>query len=680
MAKKEASLPAPPGLRHIQRLRDEAISQSDSQRKRWEKIAQVRIGDHPINIPDGFKNTTKEVRVRIVADTVRRLVSSLTINMPTIAVTPSGPGRAAQENATLREKWSTALLEDMDSARLPFRPFRGGMDHAVTFGIGIWKMVYTPHTWHDYPTSKTMFGKRIGRLDEKESTSLSESRELYKQGRIPLAWQAVDPRTWWGFMTEGGLRECVEVTTRTVTSIESDFGLTYHEGTRTFLPSQVSAPYVEGHRPGSSSEEEKQFVEHWNPYHVSYMADDTILKQFGHAYHRTPYFPFFGLSNSTEMLWKQAESVVEQMVDKEMELDELLTMKHNWAHLAAYPMGTIEGPQGTPGLTVRPGPDGKAQNQLMPEITYKAGVFKGMPSGWHMGWVNPPPVGQDLSEMIQFLLGELKEAVPNVLKGMGGPEQPGYAINQLMTAARQVYDPIRDNASLAIQEMTKFVWWLIENVIKEKLYVLGDAPRKIRGQPQKRWLGFGPKDIFGYYSCTARIVPLLPSNRIAEGSFFMQQWQGGGIPRRMYLEDGMHIPNPEEIMEERVVEDMVYAGQGPLFDAMVKRALERSHELDVIEEAERKARLAAMPLPPGVEEMLDQEQAGQGPPPPGFGGGMEGVPAPENLAAEPGLNMPLEGAMPGMAPMGGPPAPGGRPAGVERQPSTLMLPGGIPGE
>ena len=667
--------PSPPSVRHIQRLRDEANSQGKTQRARWDHIADVRRGQHALSIPDGFKKTTKEVKIRIIADTIRRLVSSLSINMPTIAVTPAGPGRVAQENATLREKWSTGLLEELDCARLPFRPFRGSMDHGVSFGLAVWKLVYTPYTWHDYPTARVMFGKGIGRLDKNETESLGDAREMYKQGRIPLAWQSVDPRTWWGFMTEGGLRESVEVTKRTIASIEGDYGVAYDLNLGKFNPEQVSPPYVQQHEPSSSTEEQREFIEHWDRDWVTYMVDDVVLKQFQHGYRRVPYFPFFGLSNSTEMLWKQAESVVEQMVDKETELDELLTMKHNWAHLAAYPMGTIEGPQGTPGLAAKVGPDGKAHGQLMPEIGFKAGVFKGMPPGWKMGWIVPPNVGQDLSEMIQFLVGELKEAVPNVLKGMGGPEQAGYAINQLMTAARQVYDPIRDNASLAIQEMIKFVWWLLEHKIKEKIYILGDAPTKGRGKPQKKWLGLGPKDIFGYYQCTARIVPLLPSNRIAEGSFFMQQWQGGGIPRRMYLEEGMHIPNPEEVMEERVVEDMVYSGQGPLFDAMVKRALERSHELDVIEEAERKARLAAMPLPPGVEEMLAQEQGL-----PGEGAAMPGVPAPENLAAEPGLNMPLEGAMPGMAPMGGPPPPGGRPAGVERQPSTLMLPGGIPGE
>src|SRR3989304_4786337 len=193
----EAAVGKPaPTIEYINPLLAENEMATSAERQDWDTIAEVRAGKHVLNVPPPWNRLVRPIHVKAVADTIRRVVASLTLTMPSVAVPAAGLSYKYQENATLREKWSTALLAEMDSAHLPDRPFRQGMDHAVSFGEGIWKLVYTPHTWFDYPTSRSMFDKGITELSKSEERKLNQNRDTYKRGRVPFAWRAVDPRTY----------------------------------------------------------------------------------------------------------------------------------------------------------------------------------------------------------------------------------------------------------------------------------------------------------------------------------------------------------------------------------------------------------------------------------------------------------------------------------------------------
>ncbi|MDP2728049.1 MAG: hypothetical protein Q8P59_10970, partial [Dehalococcoidia bacterium] len=309
-----------------------------------------------------------------------------------------------------------------------------------------------------------------------------------------------------------------------------------------------------------------------------------------------------------------------------------------------------------------------------PDIEFKSGVFKAIPPGWKAGWMEAPHSGKDLNDAIKDIKEDLEDIIPNVLKGVSiGGRTAGYAINQMITTARLVFDPISDNAAVALSKMVQFMWRLIEKKIKEKVYVLGEDPNSTEATAKgKKWLGLGPDDIFGYYACTVNIAPLVPENRIAEGQFGLQAWQAKAIPWRMYLEDFLKVPNPDEIMMERLVEDEVYMGEGSLHGWAVQQAMKLAEMDQVLKDQQQTAMLSGVSLPPGIEERM----GGMGGPPPGMAAG-PGLPGLSGLAPSPGGpggQMPLApgaGAVPGVP--GAPPNPG---AGLPG--NTMPIPGGPP--
>lgn len=690
---KKPKRPAPTA-EYIRHLRAESELDSLDDMDEWAKVARVRAGTEPVNIPPPWNKIARPIHTKATADTIRRVVASLTLTMPTVAVPAAGLNYKYQENATLREKWSTAMLAEMDAAFLPDRPFRQGMDHAAAFGTGIWKLVYTPNSWFDYPEAQSMFGKDIAALTRAQERKLKSTREMYKQGRIPFAWRAIDPRTFWSWESEGRMVRCMEVTERPIADILGHFP---DADLSNLEPEDVGRAQVKNKTP--TKRNIRKFYEYWDDTWVTYMVDNIMLDQWEHGYGEVPYFRFYGLSDASKPAGHQGESVVAHIIDKEIAVDDMMAMKYVWAFLTAFPMGTIEGPEGGQTLAGQPvGPEGEGEQQLGPDIEFKSGVFKAIPPGWKAGWMEAPHSGKDLNDAIKDIKEDLDEIIPSVLKGVSvGGRTAGYAINQLITTARLVFDPISDNAAVALGKMVQFMWRLIEKKIKEKVYVLGEDPNSTEATDKgKKWLGLGPDDIFNYYACTVNIAPLVPENRIAEGQFGLQAWQAKAIPWRMYLEEFLKVPNPDEIMMERLVEDEVYMGQGSLHQWAVQQAMKLAEMDQILKEQQQAAMLSGVQLPPGIEErMAGGMAAGPGLPTPGGlapspgspGGQMPLAPGAEMVPGVPGgppsgpgmpNTMPLPGGPPnpGLVP---PPALGGRAAGVGIQPNTQGLPGGVPG-
>lgn len=659
LTRGRTSEPAPE-VGYIKELVQEADTQAAPTRKRWELIRQVRSRQHAIQIPEEFRKTNKEVRTHFVGDILRTVKSSLTANFPSFTVPPAGPGDTKQRNSSLREKWSNAALLQMDSARLPKRVWPRLMDHAVTYGVGVSKLVYLPNAWADYPQANLLTKRNVLRMSDAEYQATVAQREEYKQGRLPFAWQAVDPRTWWGFYGEGQLRECVEVSERTVNEITSRYNVSW-DGTK-LRPGTVSEPYARDNAP-STTRSTRTFVEHWTPEWVTYLCDDVVLQRWRHGYGKVPYFPFYGLSNDTADPGQEMESVVEHILDIVVLFDNLLTMWQNWAYLAAYPSAVVSGLENSGPLQLV---DGTGEDQMGPDnlMRYVPGAAQVLPPGWKREYEQPPPVGRDLMTIADLLRQFIERVIPDIMRGVGHAGDAGYALNQLLTAARLVYDPITDNASLSLGEQIKFVWWLLQHRVGEKVYVWGDSTE---GKTSK-WLGLAPNDIFDYYSVVCKVEPLLPSNLIAEGQFWGQQAQGKLVTRNYARERGLRIENPEEMEDAVIVQDAL--DEPDMRQWIKSRALKLAGMLDEVEQAKQDAAMAAAPLPPGIEARLNGG-------PPGMGGGAPGVPGFDSLAPMPGNGMPLQppppeapGVPPGMG--------GGRAAGVGIQPNTQGLPGGLP--
>lgn len=670
-------LPPPSGA-DLRRFYENAQEQSAGFRQRAELVARVRAKKHEVPVPKRYEGTTAAVKTHFIGDILRRANAHLGLNYPTVRVPPMGESPDDLANATRREEFTTAALLQMDAERMPKRPWPWSIDYSTSFGGAAYKLVYLPDAWHDYPTARQIAGKAAAALDEDERRRVRRQQDDYKKGRLPFSWRAIDPRSYWYWQSEGQLTDVIEWSLRSVRQLRQQYnlGLDPWSG-RVFDPRQFSEAYRPDDRP-SDSESYKLVLEHWDREWATYYLpdDDVVLKQWRHGYPRVPYFPWIGLANATASPGQEMESLVEHILDIARLYDELLTMWKNWAHLSAYPSQVLEGDKDARQIQLATEADGAGDDQLGPDFEWEAGTSKVMPRGWKHRWIEAPPVGADLIRVSEVLVGFIMEVIPNILKGVAPSDQAGYAIAQLTTAARIVFDPITENIALALQEMVRLMWWLIVHKIREPVFV-NYEPTSV-GKRAASWVELGPKDIGRYYGVRVSVRPLLPSTRISDGQFGLQQWKGGAIPWRMHLEEFVHAENPDKLMREYLVEQELYNPQGRMYRWSVDRAIEKAGMKDRMEEEQRKAALAALPMPPGIQEELALRNAG---------GGMEGVPgvpAPQSLAPQPGIGMPLQapvppagglvatGGMPLQAPAGGDSGmPPGRAAGVERQPPVV---------
>ncbi len=653
-----------PSAEYLQALKQEADAQSQTVRRRWEQIRAVRNGEYEIDIPPAYRKWTKHIRTRRVGDIISRVVATVTHGFPTVSVPPAGPTNKAQTESTTREKFANAVLQDLDSSNPPERTFIAALDHAVTYGLGVWKFLYAAEDWWDMPTARKSYKKGVLRLTEDEEKGLDAKRDEYKRGRLPFRWQAVNPFTVWPFYHGGRLSEVLEVTQRTVADVLRRYKVRYDAQTDALQPDEIGEPQ-EDLTAVSTNQRTVTFIEHWDETYVSYMADNLIVAQWPHGYGRVPYFPFYGRSNYSKPTGQRGESVVEHAVDLEQALDLFLTLKSNWAYMTAMCMLILRPDANSP-FWQTAGPEEEGSKQAPEPIQFQPGVATTLPPGWTLEAFTPPPVGKDLNDSIQYFTTMLADIIPQVLRGIAsGTDQPGYAINQLLTAAKLVFDPVTDNAAEALMDMVSFLFWLVEHKARTKVYVL--AEDSTSGASQRQWIGLSPDDINGYYANVVNVKSLLPSNAIAEGQFGLSLWQANAIDHATFLEKFAHFENPEEIIQRVLVDE--YRNSEPIKAWITAKALEFAGMDEEIQQAQEEAALAGVNLPPGIVERLATGQ------PPGAEGGLPGQPP---LAPMPGQGMPLTPPEPTAPSTLGGGMPGGRAAGMGIQPNTQGLPGGIP--
>lgn len=192
-------------------------------------------------------------------------------------------------------------------------------------------------------------------------------------------------------------------------------------------------------------------------------------------------------------------------------LDALLTMKMNWAYLGAYPNPVLEPIPNAERLDIPGGDDGNPA-----EFVWKPGKMIQPPFGYRFGFVSPPAVGQDIDEMIRILRELIDVAgIPSVFRGIGGADQAGYAINQLIAAATLTYRVLAQSLQRQLQDIGQFLWHCVRQRIKQTVYIDeqwqldGEGRRKRRSA--KQWLGLKPEG-----SVTESVAPV---DRLAKLSY-----------------------------------------------------------------------------------------------------------------------------------------------------------------
>jgi len=615
----------------IVRLYNRLKRQYGDLHRKMDELEKMRNLAHTVVVPKRFRKTTKQVKTPYVPDTLRRLVAILTANYPGILVPPRGTRGKDTENANAMERWTVGCLLQLERQRRR-RVWRQSLDAAIGLSMGVMKLTHWPDPW-----KLDSFLKQDG---ESETDYFSRKDSLKRGLRIPLDWTDVDPRSFFPVEDEMGLAEVLQVTDRDVEGVSRR----YH------VPRE---DLVGPDRNGTDYSPNVKFVEDWQRDEgtVTYLAltgearygrgPARVLDVVHHDYPRLPYFPFDGLSTSSLKPEWAHHGVVEHIIPMVDMADEFLTEMRGWARMGSYPMLINQKSEGS--LTEG---DEDTPDSERTAIEFEAGTS--IETTGKVYWLAPPEIGRDMNRMVEFAIKTINDygGIVPVLRGIGGFDQPGYAIAQLTTAARQVFDPILDNAVLALEEMIGFLWWLVEHKIKEPVPILAQGTK----QGQKRWLTVGPEEIDGYYVAEVQIEPLQATDLIALGQFGLQQVQGKTMSRRQHIEQNLHA-NADDEMEEIEYERLL---ESPYVQQVT--------DMITLKEA-------------GLLDVLESQQ-GQAPMPAEGAQGQAPMPGTPPLAPSPGLGMPLTQPTP-------PPGPGGRAAalrpgraaGVRRQP-----PRGVPTE
>ncbi len=605
--------------------------------------------EHEVTIPKQYEAITKQVRTPYLRDAWLRITGSLVAKAPVCAITPKDmKNEKYREAANIAERFDMAMIERF-SKDLGRDIIAINTANHVRDGEAVMKVVHRKDAWARFP-----------KRDETESADDYNDRVRdYKRGiDLPISWLDIDRLS---ILYEGGdygdnwVMEYGEYEKPQLRG----YGMV-REGDRLINPENVLEGRGMPEGLQSTSGDRSVKLEFWTADEWHVIIDGSEAPGFPKRNPYSPHLPYFRAPAL------ERESLLYSLLYLVPRLDELLTMKMNWAYLGAYPNPVLETVPNSNALPELPFGDAGpvALNSPQQALSWTPGKLMDLPLGRKLSFLTPPPVGQDLNDLIVIMKNLIDVAgVPSVMRGSAAPGDAGYLYNQMMAAAQMMYRQSVLSLQRQMERATEFSHWLIENKIRQTVYVLGWNKLNAKtGKPDIKegnaWIGLSPesgsKDVaeikkLGPISFKYR--PTLPTDEQSRAMIAMQL-TNAAVPLssiRHALEEYLQSEDPEAIMDEMWLDK---AMNTPMIqEIMIKKALEEA------------GLIPAEPPPPPVEMnpaigLVDQ--FGQP-----MGGQMAAVPGAEQMVmgtpAVPGVTMPIQPATPvGPGVIG---ATGGRPAG-----------------
>lgn len=268
--------------------------------------------------------------------------------------------------------------------------------------------------------------------------------------------------------------------------------------------------------------------------------------------------------------------------------------------------------------------------------------------GGEIGFVQPPPVGREVLEFVQFLVQFLDRAgLPEVAYGAMGARTSGTSFQGALEQALSKMNPIITSTERVMAETVVQQWRIAETIGKPLMVTgLGVQPKDIIKRKKMSRFIVDPKDIHGYYDLHAKVPVSNQQDKISRG-MHADYMRKAGLWTRDRAMEYADVEDPWEeykgIMRDKLEES-------PLIQQItLQQALQAEPEL-----AARAQSLAQQGV--DVNALLLGLQPGASPkgaPVPGFGGGAGGA----GTAVEPGA--PVQAPRSGGKPAGSPKRPGG---------------------
>lgn len=496
----------------------------------YKVIDDVVFLQNKVKIPDAFKATALQVKSPLAWFIPNQITAALSTKPPKVHFDPVGIGQQAEENQELREAaFAGSWQRQQEEAK---RQLTRLATHAlVTKGECILKTVERKkRAW----TAYNAFGKKAQAeydgmdISQREKDRLyNAATEEFKRGQpYPICTTDVPPETFYYVKGEDGFALVAEVkqVPYYTTLAQYKMGL---NARGEVVPEAFGLP-----RPKWAGVMDKaglpmlEMVEVWDASECLYILKDApaggkatqhgmVVKRLKHKYGNKalgtlngPYFHCFGTTTSSREIARQGLSVLFGFLHLFPYLDSLLTLQGQAAYLTGFPILKRVSPDAY-GLDSTYGTDSEEMASLYRDIE-PGKVFP-----FDVAAVEPPRAGVDLDKAIASVRSMLDLALPAAAQGVVG-DQSGYALNQASHQATLQWAPLISNLQQMLSDRVGFESWLIENSIRENVYVWGNVPEHRKntgvGRLDKDWLGIGPDDLNGVHRYRVELDPASPSN------------------------------------------------------------------------------------------------------------------------------------------------------------------------
>ena len=707
-------------LEYIMARVDEAKKRDAHRDTKWNDLEALVYRKHEISVPQALVDLkTTIIKTALLNEARRVIVASLVSGQLQVQRPRQGSSQDDQRVSSLIEKFVYDAIYTMDMGQGQHSSIQDTADNTVMFGLGINKLLYLPDAWdtEEWDYQDIQDEQAPGKSRTETPDEYNKRLDKYKQeAPWPFVWLTPDPRTYHPFYRDRELVEVLEISKRTRADLADGYagdGVGFRKGqdgvSGRLFNARFGDPMPDSEIGSGSLADSVDFVEHWQlvdkteaaklksqaekaearPRHataddaesngrkrrsrrsretavVTYIADGAILRQIDTGYSRLPYFPFFGIATASRFPEYECQGALDDLAQYIPSIDQHLTQLSNATYMAAYSMLIYKytPPSDKAGGGLMPGAEVQKSQVVIPNLEWKPMKSQTLMPGEELGWMGGPPISPELFKYLDVVLRLADRAgnVPDVMKGqMEKAGIPAWGLAQLYTYAKRVIYPMAKNLADSISSMAAFMLELIDTKIDGKVY-LQTQQTEDRTLSRKA-LGIGPDEIDGYYDISVELVTLTEQLRIMEAQLGLQLWAGGQGPitLRSLLEDYLHIQAPEEMMDERKIEQFEASPEYQQWERQrwfQRHAIPEMKALGATPEQIAQVGGAMGALPPGAVPpgALPPGALPPGALPPGappMGQGAQAIPgAPSPLPPQPGQGLPLTPSTPPGLPMG----------------------------
>ena len=493
---------------------------------RINEIELIKYLEDPIALAGEEKPTGLEIRIGATSELIENIKSALTSNLPSVRVKALRSGDLPKANSSKREEFWTAFLKSLTQ---PVPTLNELVDAQAGLGIGILKASY-------YPWPKSERRRLNGEPDEDYK---DRQRALKRQWGPPFKVITIHPLTFFFRLGPGNeISRCIEHGWKPKDEVEAAYGKRVKDASA--IASIVGQPTedIRALPSGVSSSTMSLVTEYWSPDLYQCYVDGRLVDEESPP--TVSYFFAVGRTSSSKDPDKFGLSVAEIFRHNEPILNRTLTRMAEAAELGVRKRLTLEVPEGyTP--EVASGEDNRPRTWK-----FKPGETEALPAGARV--VDPFEGSERVYNAMPFvelmlrLMGE--HGVSPIFKGIPpGAAGSGYRDNSLYLMARSQFQYLLDSYSTCICNLVKWLEHLLVAKARQEIWV--DE------------LSLVPSDVSQFPAMFEVVVtPSLPQNIIAEGQFYDRMHARGHIPRRAVLEKGLKEEQPEQLLKDRMEEDV----------------------------------------------------------------------------------------------------------------------------